>query len=479
MSNTIFSYTHRDYEDSRKEGLSKIPVLSKGNWTDLNSTDPGIIILDYVHALVDMIQYYQDHQALESFITTAKERENIFRLAKQLSYEVRSAKGATCEVTFTSPIKYDHSIKIPEGTIVSTAKNIKYVTMKDAYLPANSTSVNVMCIQGVWKERVYEGTGISRFSNETGAANQVLNLPSTTVDVSTISIKDNSGRSWTKVDHLCFSSEVDRAYQVDINPDNTVSIRFGDGNRGVVPQTTDILTIKYLVTDAENGRIGANSITTLEREIYDIYEDMTYVELMPTNLNASVGGSSVQTSADIRDLAPGVIKAQNRAITISDFENLAKMVDGVVDAKAYDINNNPDLCLHHEVKVLIVPEDYNSSLDILKSNVYNYLYDKMIPPTALQVLTPSLINIDISLTVSGIKKENNDEMEYEIREAVSDYFDDISGSIGENFYPTDLSAKINSKISNIKYIASIYPNSVVEIAPLSVARLGNLEITIL
>ena len=100
MSNDIFSYTNRSLENSRQEGLRKIPIISRGDWTDLNATDPGMIILDYVHALVDMINFYQDHQALETFISTAKERKNIFRLAKQLSYKIRSSKGSTVDLEF-------------------------------------------------------------------------------------------------------------------------------------------------------------------------------------------------------------------------------------------------------------------------------------------------------------------------------------------------------------------------------------------
>ena len=69
MSNPIFSYTKRDYEGARQEGLAQIPILSNGVWTDLNASDPGIILLDYVHGLVDMIQYYQDHQALETIVS--------------------------------------------------------------------------------------------------------------------------------------------------------------------------------------------------------------------------------------------------------------------------------------------------------------------------------------------------------------------------------------------------------------------------
>lgn len=474
--NPIFSYTQRDYESARKEGLAKLPILSKGHYTDLNSTDPGVILLDYVHALVDMIQYYMDHQALETFITTAKERSNIFRLAKQLAYEIKSAKGSLCDVTFISPLLYDHPIKIPEGTIVSTSNNIRYVTLKDTYLPKGESEVVVPCIQGKWMTREYTGTGLSRYSNEVGASDQILNLPQTTIDTSYITIKDNLGRVWSKVDYVLFSQRDDRAYQVDLNPDNTISIKFGDGERGRVPQTTDTLTIRYLVTDAANGKIGARSIIKLDTPVYDTDEFQSYIEFAVTNKYASTGGSDVQSSTEIREYAPGAIKTQGRAVTLSDFEILAKSVDGVLSAKAYDLNNDDSLS-YHEVKVLIVPEDSLGSPETLVSQVYNYLYNRMIPPTALIVETPSTIEVNVDISVMSLPSVDKTSVEYSVRQSVIEYFNNRSGAVGEPFYPADLSAHV-SNIPTVKYVTSLSPSLVVNVQNTSVVRLGTLTITV-
>lgn len=474
-SNPIFSYTKRDYEGSRQEGIAKIPILSKGAWTDLNATDPGIIIMDYVHALVDMINFYQDHQALESFITTAKERKNIFRLAKQLSYKVRSAKGATTEVTFTSREVYEYSIKIDRHTTVSTPEGITYLTDKVAYLAPGETSVIIPCTQGSSYIMEYTGTGVSRFSSVENAENQSITLTTPNIDIDTILIKDNSGRTWSAIDYIVFSTSTDRVYQVDLNPDDTVTIKFGDGERGVVPKETDKLIIEYVANDAENGKVGANTLTVLNDSIYDKYGHL--VDFIVYNLHSSVGGSTSQSSSEITELAPGAIKAQNRAVTLSDFENLAKLVDGVADAKAYDINVAPDICLFHEVKVVIIPKIGEDSLESLRNNVYKYLYQRMIPPTNLQVLTPSKVLVDIKVVVKQIDQNVEGGLDYQIREVVQNYFNNRSNAIGEDFYPSDLMQEIAS-IGEVRYIVSMSPTNPVSIQKLSVASLGNLTIEI-
>ena len=475
IENPIFSFTRRDYEGSRKEGLAKIPILSKGNWTDLNATDPGIIILDYVHALVDLINYYQDHQALEAFITTAKERVNIFRLAKQLSYDIRSAQGAICEVEFTSQLIYDHTIKIPKYTSVSTVSGISYLTSQDAYLLPGEHRITIPCTQGKLSTNTYQGTGISRFSNVSGAKNQSVRLVDNNIDINSIEITDNIGRVWSPVDYIIFSTELDRVYQAELNPDNTITIKFGDGERGIIPKTTDILTIRYITTNAEEGRVGENTLTVLDTLVYD--DQGRYVDFSVNNLRASTGGSSAQSSQEIRELAPGAIKAQNRAVTLNDFENLAKLVDGVADARAYDINVKPELCLYHEVKVLITPEDADGSIDLLRQRVYDFLSQRMIPPTNLQVLTPSYTYVDIDIVVRKLENATQGRLSYEIQQAINSYFSERVGNIGEPFDPLDLAATI-SHLEGVRAIASISPVSSVEAEDLSVIRLGKVNIQI-
>lgn len=472
--NPIFSYTRRDYEGSRKEGLAKIPILSQGKWTDLNATDPGIIILDYVHALVDMINYYQDHQALEAFITTAKERANIFRLAKQLSYEIRSAKGASVNVEFTSSLLYDKIIKIPKYTSVSTLSGIPYLTSEDAYLLPGETRVSVPCTQGKLNTLTYEGTGISRLSNVERAMNQSIKLVDNNIDIDSVSIVDQVGRPWNPVDYIIFSTELDRVYQVELNPDDSITIKFGDGERGIVPQDTDTLTISYISTMANEGRVGENEIRVIDTPIY---HEGLYIDFRVNNNQASVGGSKSQSSREIRELAPGAIKAQDRAVTLNDFENLAKLVDGVADARAFDINVKPDLCLYHEVKVLITPEDFDSDVESLKNHVYKYLSQRMIPPTNLQILIPTYIFVDIDVVVKKLNTTTEDRLSYLIQEAIEEYFKERSGSIEEPFYPSDLSAVLRG-VEGVHSILSISPNTTVQPEDFSIIRLKTIKVTV-
>lgn len=479
MSNPVFSYTARDYESSRKEGIARLPALSNGTWTDLNASDPGIVLIDYMHALVDMCNYYLDHQAMETFIPTAKERANLFRLAKQFSYNVRSAKGAKVDVIFFLEDTHHSTVIIPKHTRVHTGTGIYFLTMEAAYIPAGEFEVSVPCTQGVITTAEYTGTGISRYSVDVeNPQNQSFTLIDRGIDMSSIEITDNAGIVWKSVDHLIFTESNERAYQKNLNVDNSIEILFGDGDRGAIPQPSDVLTIRYITTIGDQGRVSAMAITTLDEDIKDIHGETVTVNVI--NPNPSSGGSYEETEEEIRAKAPGVIKAQDRAVTLQDYINLAKTIDGVYDAKAFDVNNAPDLCLYHEVKVVITPDGGDTENTALVNEVYDYLYQRMIPPTNLQVLAPNYIPVDITVHVSRnpvVYKYADDGVEDGVMIAIQEYFQGRRGLIGEDFNPNDLITAITN-LPEVKSVTSITPSIPIEAPGISMIICGNVNIIV-
>lgn len=479
MGNPVFSYTHRDYESARQEGLAKIPILSKGTWTDLNATDPGIVLLDYVHALVDMVQFYQDHNALESFLSTAKERKNIFRLAKQLSYKIRSAKGARVDVEFYTENVHGRTIFIPKYTKLKTNSKdnktpINYLTAEAAYINVCASSVSVPCMQGELVSTEYRGTGINRYSSDEDV-NQSVTLQDKGIDIDTIEVVDDTGFLWSPVDYLVFANSSDKVYESVLNEDGSITIKFGDGERGATPTPGDHLTITYVKTLGESGRTGAHTITVLNDSLLDIEGNKVNVRV--DNTESTTGGSEAQSDEDIVANAPGAIKAQDRAVTLGDFVALSKNIDGVEDAIALDINKAPDLCLHHEVKVIIIPKEGSSANNSLLNTVYNYLYSRMVPATNLQVLAPNYVPINVAITVKKNPSYLEGGLDYSVKEAVESFFLSKNTALGESFNPNELISAVSS-VSGVRFVTSIDPNSVVTVGQTSIVSLNELSITV-
>jgi len=444
MGNTFFSYTNRDYENSRKEGIGKIPALTNYRWTDLNAGDPGVVLLDYMHALVDMCNFYMDHQALEAFLSTAKERQNLFHHAKQISYAIRSAKGALVDVNVVLdedtgfPDSEGETITIPAGTSFYS-ENGYYRTLEDLIISEVDTVYEVPCQQCEVLSEIYTGTGLSDQSNndaeddeygEENYENQSYKLVAPYPDIDSIEIVGLDGTYWKRVDFIALSDPEDPCYELDLNTDSSVVIKFGNGLHGKVPNLNEKLSITYLASNGADGSINGYDIDL--RPSFTSNKGNNYVVYV-YNEEPSTGGSSV-----------------------------------------YDVHNAPDYCANHEVKVLVLPDDATTDNSALIRVVRNHLNDRMIPPTNLYVISPIYKSINISIVARKTTYSLTEDIVGDnMRDVIDDYFDNLE--MGEDFNAFNLISNLY-QVKGLKSIISLTPSSV-SADKVTKFNLGELDIT--
>lgn len=469
MSEVNLSYTNRDMEKARQEAMRQIPILSQGQWTDMNPTDPGVVLLDYVHALVDMMQFYQDHQALETYMSRSRERKNILSLAKQYSYKAKSAAGSKVDLLFSSESTLNNNVVIPMYTKVNASlrdRTITFVTMKEAVLYPGHTEVSIPAIQGELSTFEYTGTG---------RKDQVIEIPDTSIDTGVFLVMDDTQEIWSEIDFIFYADPNAKNYELNLTPDNRIAIKLGGGNRGRVLTPEDKLTITYLRTLGADGNVGSNKITSIVGgSLLD--SQGNNVTMRVTNPQPSSGGAASQSNQSIKEQSPAVLKTVWRAVMSEDFEVLAKEVNGVANAKALDIRNSPDLCLHHEVKVLIVPEGGSAPTSALKDEVFNFLYPRTIPPTVLQIIDPVYKDIDMDISVAIDNRFLKEEVEYYIKQAIRDYLDSQQGFGQVIRYTTLIS--IISQTKGVRYLESLSIKEDIVLSKIELARLGTISVSV-
>lgn len=484
-SNPIFSYTKRDYEGSRKEGMAQIPTLSKGLWTDLNAGDPGVVLLDHMYALADLCNYYLDHQALEMFISTAKERVNLLRLAQNVCYKARAAKGASVDVRMyvKSDLDLNTTIIIPKGTILDpTDRGVVYRTEEDCVITESNFGYDVPCTQGETITESYTGTGVSSLIHYTSDeelsvyTDQFYTLKGTGVDIDTLVVHDATGTVWEQVDFVAFVEDTSKVYQVVVNADSSVTIKFGNGVRGYNPTTSDVLYFTYTNTVGSNGKV-------IERELNGTMRfnglDNNNYTIVYYNPYPSSGGSFGETDEELKKNIMTMNKTIGRAVTNEDFETLAHMVDGVKEVRVCDVHNTPDLCLYHEVKVYILPDDTSEASISLINKVRTFLQSRSIPPTNVLVYSPNKVIID--LTIDARQKPalplGDEDPRDEIERYVTQFFN-TKVKIGSPFNPLELSNYLMQNLTTVATISSITPSTAVDVGDTGVPTLGTLTINV-
>jgi predicted phage baseplate assembly protein len=119
---------------------------------------------------------------------------------------------------------------------------------------------------------------------------------------------------WREVEDFLASDESDRHYRVDRT---SGTVRFGDSQRGRIPPTGENnIRITYTTGGGSEGNVPAGAVEELR-------DPITLVDSV-TNPRPSDGGADVESMEAVRSRAPERIKNKDRAVSPSDFEQVAQ-----------------------------------------------------------------------------------------------------------------------------------------------------------
>jgi predicted phage baseplate assembly protein len=130
---------------------------------------------------------------------------------------------------------------------------------------------------------------------------------------------------WIITDSLLDATSSTRAVELQTAADGTVSVVFGDGVNGVIPENGVELKVAYRIGGGARGNITANSLV-------DIASVISGVSVQSSS--EMTGGFDAESTDSIRQNAPKAWGTQDRAVTTADYADLALAVPGVEKAKA-------------------------------------------------------------------------------------------------------------------------------------------------
>jgi hypothetical protein len=133
-------YTARDF-GSIKDSLTEYAKrYYPDTYKDFNEASFGSLMLDTVAYVGDILSFYVDYQANESFLDTALEYKNIVKISKQMGYKYQATPSSTGEVAFyvlipansagTAPDEAYYPI-LQRGSSVLSSNQTKYILVED------------------------------------------------------------------------------------------------------------------------------------------------------------------------------------------------------------------------------------------------------------------------------------------------------------------------------------------------------------
>lgn len=486
-----FDYTTRDFSTIRAELLDRA-TRSIPEWTDRNNSDFMMALIDLWAYAADVLHYYVDRAAGEAFLPTATQRESVLAFANLYDYTPNGVNSAVASVQVSNDTAA--SVSFPIGTTF-TANNdgetLGFYSTIAVTVQAN-TSGTIPVRQGIrYLNQSVTSTAGMTVSN--GQPGQRFALFHKSVDPLSISVNVYEGTGataveWRQVSRLATSSANDAVYSVYVAADGTVYIVFGNGVNGRIPPNTVSIKTSYAVTSGEKGNVPANSITSISSG--------SYPGVKVVSSTAGIGGSDAENIESIKAAIPRAVRTQGRAVTLSDFADLALGVYGVSKAAAeYSVGNNPT---GGSVTVYVVTyqPDYltstaaSISVDVaVRERVYGELINSaMLGISTIAVpdtisVTPIFIDLNLFVKdnyVTEVVKSN-------VNSAVTSHFDFSKVSFGQivtigEFYRTILAVDgvdyaVITAFNTTGTPNSISANGKIEIDPYKLPKKGVVTIT--
>jgi uncharacterized phage protein gp47/JayE len=270
---------------------------------------------------------------------------------------------------------------------------------------------------------------------------------------------------WTEVSDFFDSTAESRHYTLDRA---IGQLQFGDGINGMIPPAGDdnIKAFSYQAGGGAQGNVKAGEVKTLKSAVAGVDK--------VSNPVAADGGADTATLDQMLKVGPAMISHRNRAVTVEDFEWLAKEASRkVVKVRCLPNTNNKKVTEIGWVTVIIVPDSLEDkpfpSLE-LRRKVRKYLEDHsantITSAKHVYIAGPFYKEIGVSVDVYVTSIDVASEVERQIRTNLNAFFHPLTGGaeekgwdFGRNVSASDIYALLEGikgvdHVENVKFIYS-------------------------
>lgn len=241
---------------------------------------------------------------------------------------------------------------------------------------------------------------------------------------------------WSRVDDFLASGPDDRHYVLD---EATGTVRFGDGERGRIPEPSSFLVAREYRTGGGAGgnRVKARMIDALVGGVPGVSK--------VTNWADAVGGRDEESVDALRARAPQQLRARDRAVTTADFESIARDVGGV--AKAVALANwhpeHPGVDVPGAVTVVLLPTSDGArpvASDELVEEVCRRLNAARLVTTEIHVARPAYVGVRVEAKVEARPRSSFDAVATAVKAALDAFLSPYGETrgFGTDLVPTRL-----------------------------------------
>lgn len=425
--------------------------------TDFSEGNIFMIIISIFAAIAEVLHYYIDNMARETFFVTSRRYSSLYKHAKLVDYHIKCAIPASVDLTLYTKDGEDlsSSFTIPAGTVFTSTDGKLWVVVAkngiywDKTLYPKSIKVPVVQKERIGQPNYIDFGSIIDWSNLTI---QVSGIPEGKRYVEGSMVLFINNEAWTLVDTFAYSTATDKVYKVELDSELNPIIIFGDGVFGLRPDPGSVVTGYFDVTYGLEGNIGAEMFNTVP-----VIPGANTSNIGVTNSKGASGGSDYENFAMLKEHVPLSVKILGVAITKEDFEAAAKLIGGVNKAYAEYICGK-------EVRLYITPDNGTvEASQALIEEVTNQLNTLKVITTSISVMGVHSAYICIDATIYGRKSFKTNDIKNQIVEALQESYGYNNAELGKPVRISDIYSLIDN-LSTIDYLnlnkIYLFPNPI-------------------
>lgn len=231
---------------------------------------------------------------------------------------------------------------------------------------------------------------------------------------------------------------------------------------GSTLKANSTLFIQYRVGGGAGSNVGVNVITQVGTVSFFVNGPSENVNtsvinsLRCTNVTAAIGGANFPTMEEVRNLVSFNFSAQNRAVTVDDYNSLIRTMPSQFGAPA-KVSITEE---NNKIKIQMLSYDDNGVLtesvsNTLMNNVANYLSNYRMINDYISIRTANVIDLGFNIDVVLDNGQNQGSVVTQIITIVSNYFNPENLQLGQNAYLSELKKEIQNQngvitVSDIK-----------------------------
>jgi hypothetical protein len=233
----------------------------------------------------------------------------------------------------------------------------------------------------------------------------------------------------------------------------------------LVPNST--LFIQYRVGGGLATNLGTNVINQVGTVSFFVNGPSATINtsvvnsLRCNNVTAAIGGSNAPSTEEVRNYVTYNFAAQNRAVTVNDYNSLLRNMPSVFGAPAkvaITENNN-------KIVISLLSYDTSGALtsivsNTLRQNIANYLSNYRMMNDYISVTSAEVLDLGVDVSVVLDATQNSGQIVTDIVNRIADYFNPQVRELGQNVYISELRSILQNLTGVITVTDMIFQNKV-------------------